>query len=213
MSTSDFATAAIEWGSAPDTITLLDLMKDTLGITDNAQDTKLSMYLNLSGNAAEKYIDNIIDQRSATEQLSRTLSPVALRYWPVSDLTLVEVDGEDKTTEYRQLFDDGIGWITKSSTTEGATSVVFSHVPGQMNITYTAGYAPLPTELGYAIMQGAISYRNADQSDGIAGPVKKESIVGVGSFEYETSTFTEKAFGLLPGSVTAVLEPYRRIGA
>jgi hypothetical protein len=76
-----------------------------------------------------------------------------------------------------------------------------------MNIAYTAGYEPLPADLGAAIATAAISY---EQGTGASGEVKKESVVGVGSIEYSVSTDDGGADGFLSAAVTGTLDRYRR---
>jgi len=87
---TDFANDVISWGSTPTELSLLDLMKQMLGIVDTARDAELSMYLDMAGNAAERYIDNIIEQREVTERISKKYVPVPLRYYPVTTVTSVQ---------------------------------------------------------------------------------------------------------------------------
>jgi len=200
----DYAGASIEFGTTPDTITLLQLVKDLLGITDASRDTELTMYLDMAGRACELYCDNKLVSQPVVEQLAMSKSPVALRYWTASDLTSVVIEGVDETASYTMYTSDGVTWISES--TSGSTR---SDKFDQMTIGYTAGYDPLPSEVGYAIASVAINY---DESGGSSiGSVKKESVVGVGSIEYVTSTEVDGNVGQLSPSVIGVLEKYKRL--
>ncbi|GAF81215.1 unnamed protein product [marine sediment metagenome] len=197
----NFAIATIEWGAS--SITLLDLMKDKLGIGDTSRDDELSMYLQIAGEASEKYIDNKIATQEVAEEFSRSFSPVALRFWPVTEVLKVFVDGVDQVDDYELFTDEGLKWVTKDK-----CSINYPGCFEQMQITYTAGYEPLPTELGYAVVVGGIAYET--QQGAVSGEVKKESVVGVGSVEYTTSGEATTGFGVLPPSVTDTLDLYRR---
>lgn len=203
----DFSSATVEWGIGPSTITLLELMKQTLGITDDSQDALLSMYLEMSGSFAEKYIDDIVVQRQVTERFVNSCFPKALRYSVVASVDEITVDGIDKLSESFVFFEDAIGWVVRPGdyTRDGSFK--------QVDIAYTAGYDPLPTDLGFAIVQGAIAYRTSANAGGISGVIKKESVVGVGSVEYDIASSSENTLGAIPSSVARVLDLYARIGA
>ena len=198
-----FYDATIDAGGV--TTTLLELTKQLLGIEaiDTTRDTELSVFLDMAGAAAEQYIDNILDQRTVTEQFKNTHTPVALRYWPGGDVTSVLIDGVESVADYSELYQDGLEWVLKDFNSSGLCWT-------QMEIVYTAGYDPLPSEVGYAIVRGAISY-DADAVG--SGPLKRESIVGVGSLEYDTALASATNVGMLPASSVAALQPYRRYHA
>lgn len=202
---TDFANAVIQWGATPDEITLLALMKQTMGIDDDLRDAELSMFLDMAGVAAEQYIDNIIEQREVTERISKERTPVALRYYPVTDVTSILIDGVETVGEFTQGFDDGIAWSIKGVSTF-AKSISFK----QMDITYTAGFNPIPSQIGYAIVRSAMLY---EANATVGGPIKKQVVDGVGSIEYDTSGTETAGVGLLGASAVAALDPYRRIHA
>jgi hypothetical protein len=200
---ADYSSATISYGPTPTTITLLELFKQKLGITDNSRDDELSMYLQIAGEACESYCDNVLAKQVVIEQLPYKVSPVALRYYPVNALTTVEVDGEDKTTDYEIFESEGVDYVTSSR-----SGVTLPDGFLQMNLTYDAGYEPLPADLGSAITMAAISY---ETGTGATGEVKKEMVVGVGSIEYTTSNdAASSSTGMLSSSVTGTLDKYRR---
>jgi hypothetical protein len=73
--------------NVPGDPTLLDLFKVQMDTSkgDTSKDALYSQYLEMAGIAAENYIDNIIEQRNVTENISHARTPVALRYWPYVD--------------------------------------------------------------------------------------------------------------------------------
>ena len=197
---ADYAAATIEWGA--NSITLLELVKQKLGIVDGSQDDELSMYLQIAGESCEAYCDNVLAEQATTEQHPVKSSPIALRYYPFVTLNAVTVDGDDVTADYETFESEGVDYVTSSRT--GCTKPDGFK---QMNIAYTAGYEPLPADLGSAIASAAISY---EQGTGATGEVKKESVVGVGSIEYNTSTDDNGSDGFLSAAVTGTLDRYRR---
>jgi hypothetical protein len=197
---ANYAIATIVWGAS--SITLLELMKQKLSIIDNAQDDELSMYLQIAGEAAEAYCDNVLAEQAASELHPVTFSPISLRYFPATAIASVDVDGNDVTADYSLYNSEGIGYATTST-----SSATYPNGFKQLTINYTAGYEPLPADLGAAITTAAISY---EQGTGATGEVKKESVVGVGSIEYNTSTDDNGSVGFLSASVTGSLDKYRR---
>jgi hypothetical protein len=197
---SDFANAVIDAGGV--NTSLLELTKQLLEIDplDTTRDTELSVFIDMAGDAAERYIDNILLQRPVTERFKNVYSPVALRYWPGGTVSSVLIDGVESVTDYSELYQDGLEWVLKDFNSSCKSWT-------QMDIVYQAGYDPLPSEVGYAIARGAISY---DSEAVGSGPVRKESIVGVGSVEYDTSVASSTNVGMLPASSIAALQPYRR---
>lgn len=200
---ADFASATVEWGSVPDSITLLDLTRQLAGLCDTDRDRELAMYLQMAGEAAENYVSNVLALKSVTERIARSRAPVALRYTPYVDGLTVTVDGVDVSADYEAYQDDGLAWAVR-----GASEVYRSGSFSQMVITYNAGYDPLPADLGYAIAQAALAYLNSNSAS--SGAVKKESIVGVGSIEYATADDLVGGVGMLPAATVAVLDRYRR---
>ena len=198
---ANYSTATIVYGAAQ-SITLLQLVKDKLGILDTAQDDELTLYLQIAGEACEAYCDNVLAEQDTTEQHPVKSSPIALRYYPFVTLNAVTVDGDDLTADYETFESEGVDYVTSSRTG-------YTNPDGfkQMNIAYTAGYEPLPADLGSAIASAAISY---EQGTGATGEIKKESVVGVGSIEYNTSTDDNGSDGFLSAAVTGTLDRYRR---
>lgn len=192
---SDFAAATIAWGS--ETITLLQRVKDIQCITDDGQDDEIALYLQMAGEGAESYCDNKLCLQACTEQIARSHSPVALRYWPFVSLTTVVDDTEDVTADWETFISDGVAYVTSNRT-------AINHATGfqQLVLEYQAGYEPLPAELGEAICRASI---NLGQQ--ATGAVKKESVVGVGSVEYQTD---DGIYGGFTSGQLSILAKYAR---
>ncbi len=195
---ADFAAATTEWGG--NTITLLELMKQLMGVTDNTQDTELAMYLQMAGEAAESYIDNKIVSQSVSENFIRNISPIPLRFYPASLITGVVLDGVDQTDDWKLYASEGIYWATNGD--------ICSDPFEQLTISYNAGFEPVPADLAYALSSIAIRY---EESGGAGGTqVKKEVVQGVGSVEYVTSNDVDGNVGLLSPATIGTLTRYRR---
>ena len=195
---ADFAGATIEWGG--NTITLLALMKQLMGITDSARDDELSMYLQMAGEAAESFIDNKTVSQSVTENFISDRSPIPLRFYPASSITEVLLDADDETDQWKLYASDGIYWATKGEKCGDPFK--------QLSVTYDAGFSPVPADLGYALVNIAIRYEESGGSGG--NQVKKEVIQGVGSVEYVTAGDVDGNVGLLSPAVIGTLTRYRR---
>lgn len=199
----NFAAAEIVWGVPANTITLLELMKDILGVTDNSRDTELSLHLQAGGDACERYIDNKLALQNVIEQEPYQRNPITLRYWPFVDLTSITIDGEDVTSDWEVIRTTGVGWVVKDRCARSRGSCV-----EQVEIAYSAGYDPLPADVGYAIVMAGIAYES--EQGGVSGSVKRESVVGVGTIEYSTGDDAVSGVGALSPTVIGSLEPYRR---
>ena len=195
---ADFAAATTEWGG--NTITLLALMKQLMGIADDTQDTELAMYLQMAGEAAENYIDNKIVRQEVSENFISNRSPIPLRYYPASLITEVLLDDEDQTLDWKLYASEGIYWATNGEICDSPFE--------QLAIKYNAGFDPVPADAAYAITSIAIRY---EESGGAGGSqIKKEVVQGVGSVEYVTSNDVDGNVGLLSPATIGTLTRYRR---
>ena len=197
---ANYADAVIEWSD--NTSTLLDLVKQILDICDNdtSRDDELSLFIQMAGQACEKYIDNKLVSQEVTEKFSHSRTPIALRYWPAGSLVSVIKDGDDVTADWEVFTDDGIQWAVRD---RSGSSVSCSF--DQLDILYNCGYDPLPADLAYAIARTSLGY----EQNGATGEVKRESIVGVGSIDYATSADDVGAEGMLSASTVDTLNLYR----
>ena len=95
----------------------------------------------------------------------------------------------------------------------------------QVDVSYAGGYKTLPTDLEWAMFAAFDAvWQSSPAFGGTAGSglvqgtgeVKKVSLVGVGSVDFDvgatavgSTSSTGNPWGLLPGTVTAVLDRYR----
>lgn len=199
---ADYAAAVTPWGGS--NTTLLDLMKLLAGVTGSTRDVEFSGLLQVAGEAAEQYTDRVLAEDTVIDMIARSRSPVTLHHPEFQSLTTVEVDGVDVSADYETFNDGGLTYLASSRS--GATKQTSFN---QMVVTYVAGFDPLPTNLAYTIVRMAMIYEQ--QSEG--GVVRRESVVGVGSFEFDTTAALQANVGGLPDSARAVLDRYRRLQA
>lgn len=199
----DYANAIVDWTG--DITTLLDLLKDRLGLCDNdtSMDPEYILYLEMACAFAEQYLDNKLVSQEVVERIAIPFSPIALRYWPAEAPTLIELDGEDVTENYETYVQDGIRWITRNSCCSCSDDCF-----KQLDVTYLAGYDPVPADIAYALTTGALGYSN--NAGNVSGAVTKEVVNGVGSITYESGGDSEGSVGVLSPATISVLERYRR---
>lgn len=187
-------------------ITLLALVKRLDGSCDpfdTTKDDEYSLYLQMAGEAAEIYTQNTLAKRSVTETKPFSTEEAYLTYWPYDDGLTVTIDGEDKTADYTVFRRDKLAYAV-SETCHPTEDTCYR----QMELTYTAGYDPLPTELGYVIARSALAY---GAQTGAAGQIKKQVIDGVGSVEYAIDTDQPATFGVFSSASLTVLDMYKAV--
>jgi hypothetical protein len=196
----DYAGATVVWSGG--TTTLLERTKKALNITDSSQDEDISLYLDLAGTSCEAYMDNKIVSQPVVESYAFSQTPIPLRFYPASDLTSVIIDGLETVDDWELFTTDGITYALSDR-----YSTIRSGHFNQLTISYTAGYDPVPSDLGYVLVLTAISYK--DQTSG-TGTIKKEVINNVGSVEYAIADQLTGAVGLISAPSVSVLNRYRR---
>ncbi|MEP3634093.1 MAG: hypothetical protein ABJQ23_19975 [Shimia thalassica] len=196
-----------------DNPTLLTLLKEFVGIPseDTASDDALSRALNTAGPAVETYTDRALARRQVVEEFAHHFGTVLLHNYPASGPVSVTLNGEVQ---------DGYSlWITSGaahlSRTGWARDVPFDWRSfDQVEVSYTAGYDPLPIDLATAIVYTAAALW---QSEGTGtapsggGDVSRMSIVDVGSISYDTGSGAGLAsWGVIPSTAREMLASYRR---
>ena len=199
----DYASAQIEYGGTPSTVTLLELAKQLAGVIGSSEDELWTLYCQFAGEAAESYCDNKLVSQSVVQNIIGLPHPILLRHNPATSFESIIVDGLDVTSDYVLYTEDGLQWLKKDPAWD-----VFVTTPTQTVITFTSGFDPLPAEVGYAIARAATEYQRDDPS--AAAPIKKESVVGVGSLEYDTKNYLVGEFGVLTKESTTILDKYKR---
>lgn len=191
---------------------LLELLKTLLGIktVDSTRDKELTAYLRGAIVSCETYLDDIIDRRAVTQAWTDVHSPVLLRYSFASDLTSVIFDGEDVTSEWSLLSSDSVSQLYRADHT------FFCAMGKEFKASYTAGYSSCPYDLMLAIAYTAAAIES-QSGDGISAPglsLKRETVTGIGTIEYETNGVVGETMpvGLIPAQAVQILDMYRRLG-
>lgn len=215
---TDFANAVSADGQ-----TLLVHLKLFLGIepSDTSNDQKLSSAIDLSGNFCETYIDTVILLREVTQDFAHHFGTVVLHQVPASQLTTVEVNGVI-ATDY--------SWWKKGSSAILSRTGHRQDVPmdwrqfDQVVVTYIAGYAPIPSDLTYAITATAADLYNAEGTGsapgGATGDMKSLQIYDVGAVTYDvggsgdggSGSWGENT-GALNSTSSQILTRYKRLSA
>ncbi len=191
---------------------LLALFKTLLGVeqNDTSRDDELTAYLQGAITICETYIDDIIDRRAVTERWLRKQAPMTLRYREAAQLTAVTLEGEDVTAEWEIL----LGELYAELHRVDRCSFVFTDE--EMVVSYTAGLATCPYDLMLAIRDVAAAIEAQSGAGAVVNglPVKRESINGIGTVEYDTSGMRGNTapIGMMTAKAIQLLDPYRRIG-
>lgn len=191
---------------------LLKMLKTLMGIKspDTSRDDELTAYLRGAIVACETYLDDVIDRREVTQAWVEGQSPLLLRYSFAAALTNVTLDGEDVTSEWQLLAADGYSKLYRVD----ETILVFA--AEKLTATYTAGYASCPYDLMLAIATTAAAMESK-AGDGGAAPneiIKKESVTGIGTVEYDTTGVVGETspVGMIPATAVQILDMYRKVG-
>ena len=203
--------------------------KKRLGIADALQDAEVNLALNAALAFAEHYCDRrfVFARETLTKYVDRDLEGIFVDRYPIVKIHSIDSNAgiasqamhsssgvvfiKDRYSPFRKAYDTG----------------------SKITIDYEGGYKALPADLEFCMWQIFSSvWPTYDPSlvgggggaGGGAGPaigsVKKRTIVGVGSVEYETggSSSSSSSSGsvaadwsaVLPGAVQAVLGLYMR---
>lgn len=154
-------------------ITLAEL-KAYLSITDDTQDTLLTIFMNSANSYVEKYTGRKFDSAEYT-QLFDWKGQVALsvKNYPIITLTSVKYNSWTLSTPVREDFDansykaSNDNWLIQFIS---PISRDFSNI----QVTYTGGFATIPWDLKLATLKYAATSYNLMSSDGIT----KESVSG-----------------------------------
>ena len=142
-----------------------------------------------AGRAVEAYCSREFDLRSRTETYDGTNSAaLPLRVWPVTALTSVVIGGASYPTD--QFFTEArfLRW-RNGRFTDGAGNVV---------VTYTAGFLPIPEEVVFATIQTAQAMINAAALD--------PNALGESTAGYSAS-FAPEGAGSVPRVAQSLLRP------
>lgn len=204
-------------------MTLLELLKSYLGITGTEDDVALTLALNQTGPAVERYLDRVIAQREKVENFARHFGTVVLHDLPVAEPVVVTLDGVEQT-DYEWFKSRGdLAHVSRIGTSWDMPLDWRKYE--QATITYTAGYMPIPADLAQAITYAASDMYKSEGTgslpgggSGGSGDVKSLTLYDVGSVTYDVGSSTSgssggvvSGSGVLNETVTNMIESYRRI--
>jgi hypothetical protein len=197
-------------------------LKYFLGIdaSETSNDPKLTRALNLAGPAIETFLDRVVAERLVVEDFRHHFGTVVLHNSPVQPGVVVKIDGVADTGyevyTYRKL-----AYLTRQG--------FRPDVPmdwrrfERVEVEYTAGFNPVPSDLAYAIVMTAGSLYAAEGTGaapgGSSGDIKMLQIYDVGSVSYDVGAEGATASpgisnpGIISSQAAEVLSRYKRIQA
>jgi hypothetical protein len=178
---------------------MLALLKSLLGITDGTQDAELTLTLEMAQSLVEDYLGRSLNYAEYEDwvEVTHGQDTIVLKNHPVE----VVLEIKDAATDLSIVYESG--YIVKPS-----GEVRFrSSGQGDLVVSYMGGYLELPAWAMYAIVQTASAIWNAQGTGGAGagggaslGAVKKETVYGVASIEYETGGSSSAAAGTVGGT-------------
>jgi len=196
---------------------LLELFKLYLGIDplDLTRDAELTAYLERAIELIDDYLDRELLEATHTDKIEGPKDFIKVRNHPIKTgtVTRIEIDGNtEDLAEYRIYDKEGL--VKKIS---GTCLVSFTGC--WVEIDYTGGYDPLPGWAQEAIVQTALAFLTFTEAGGqsttTAGGVKKESIPGIYTVEFDSSSSSDTgassdfAINNIPSSVQMLLEKHK----
>jgi hypothetical protein len=205
----------------------LEQLKFLLGIdpTDTSQDAELTKYIEIALATIEDYLGRALSRQAHAEEIfDSPMETIIVRNWPIVSVESIEVDNvvQDISNFSWTAKRSIIFWTAESRQKFYRNAVARFRFATAIKINYTAGYTDddIPQWLTTAVCFTAAAYANLE-GRGVtgAGAVKKFSIPGVYSEEYETGTSITGAseangVGFIPPTAQTILNMYRdkRVG-
>lgn len=196
---------------------VLPKLKPLIGveIVDVSRDAELTGYVESAISAISTFLGYTIDSTEYQEYHDNVNGIVILKKRPVVSVTTLQIDGVDADmSNYRVKTQAGI--ISPKGGKPGISA-------DEVYVVYSAGYTTYPVWLEDAIANTAAYFaelaetgsgNNVDQT----GPVKKETVYGISSIEYDTSSIqgsvadkSTNSYGI-PDNVLTMLESHRTVG-
>lgn len=181
------------------------LVKPYLNISGSSEDALLTLYISAAQNLVENYCCRFIAQRSIVEDIfdnpqSRKL---VLSQTPVIAITSI-VDGDGVTINSGDYSVDLASGVVTMETGEG-------DFLGDYIVTYTCGYATIPTPVQMAMLELVKQARN-DKSRDQDVVIQQSTDTGMATYKGAVPGVqqADKQLPGLPDSVARWLKSYRR---
>jgi hypothetical protein len=188
-----------------------------LAVGDTTQDLPIQAAMNVALAYAENYCDRNFgyNRETITKTYSRFDEKIFVDRYPIAKIWSVSHTGGSVINANQYNVHKNAGLILLDSGS------------GKVDVDYEGGFLFFPADLEYALWKMFASvWADFDPAAGggvvAAGPaigsVKKQTIVGVGSIEFETGSAPAAASGtvaadlsaVMPGAVQATLDSYAR---
>ena len=222
---ADFSGAFSNVSGAPQQ-TLLDQLKLFLGIPieDDQFDEALTRALNQAGDTLEKYLDRIIVKRETIEHYPHHFGTVVLhepQVDPTANLT-VYLNGVVQSGYDIYMMRGKVAHLTRIG--HSLDVPMDWRIYDQVDVTYTAGYDPIPSDLAYAITLYASLLYTAEGTGSIpsagGGDIKQFQLYDVGTVSYDTGSSASTGggsggstiqAGMIPAEVAQSVQFYKRM--
>jgi hypothetical protein len=187
-------------------LTVLETVKQELGITDNNSDDTLSRVISEQSEVAASYCRRPLAQATIIDSFRmwpNTYQPLMPSRRPVVSITEIVEDGTTLVeTDYE--YDEETGFLWKLSSVDER----ICWAGGKTVVTYVGGYellTTLPRDIERAVL---ILIKESWFSLARDPRARSETVEGIGRTELWVGTVP--GGGALPSDATALLEPYRR---
>jgi hypothetical protein len=187
-------------------LTVLETVKQELGVTDNNSDELLARLISEQSEVAAGYCRRPLAQATIIDSFRlwpNTYHPLIPSRRPVVSITEIVEDGTTLLeTDYE--YDEETGFLWKLDSTEDR----ICWAGGKTTVTYVGGYellTTLPRDIERAVL---ILIKESWFSLARDPRARSETVEGIGRTELWVGTVP--GGGALPSDATALLEPYRR---
>jgi hypothetical protein len=188
-------------------LTVLDTVKEELGITDNENDAILSRMISEQSEVAAAYCRRPLSQATVTDTYRTTCytwSPLIPSRKPITGITeIIEGSTTLETSAYE--YDETTGFLWRLDTAGART---YWPASTRITLTYVGGYellTTLPRDIERAVL---ILIKESWYARARDPRARSESVDGIGRTDLWVGTIP--GGGALPSDATVLLEPYRK---
>lgn len=188
-------------------LTVLETVKSELGITDNANDERLSRWISQASGMIESYCRRVFAAETVTEvfRINASIEELTLSRFPVRSVALVSVDGVALESDDYEI--DKINGILSRLDSDGDDTICWPY--GKLLVSYSAGYEllqELPQDIERACLELVKLMSSSSSRDPLA---KRIEIPGIRTVDYWVGSLGSN--GAMPPQVVAALDPYRNV--
>lgn len=182
----------------------LDQAKARIGIdcADPSQDAQVQGAIDYAISMVESYCQRNFEKTTYVNEYYPYQLTAYLGNWPVESLDQVMLDDDDKTADAEYDLDKQRGIVRFVQGLNNWTGYY------SMQLTYTAGYDPIPDDLMTAALDVVMARFHRADDDPSRGPVKFERIDGSVSVSYGDPAGADPALGDISPYI-GVLNRYR----